>query len=35
VLAAVTRLDEGRTMREEMVLVPHLVVRGSTGPPPA
>jgi DNA-binding LacI/PurR family transcriptional regulator len=34
VLAAVTRLDEGRTMREEMVLVPHLVVRGSTGPPP-
>jgi DNA-binding LacI/PurR family transcriptional regulator len=33
VLAAVTRLDEGRTVREEMVLVPHLVVRGSTAPP--
>jgi DNA-binding LacI/PurR family transcriptional regulator len=34
VLAAVTRLDGGRTTREEMVLVPHLVVRGSTAPPP-
>jgi DNA-binding LacI/PurR family transcriptional regulator len=33
VLAAVTRLDEGRTLRQEMVLVPHLVVRGSTAPP--
>jgi DNA-binding LacI/PurR family transcriptional regulator len=33
VLAAVTRLDAGRTLREEMVLVPHLVVRGSTAPP--
>lgn len=33
VLAAVSRLDEGRTLREEMVLVPHLVVRGSTAPP--
>jgi DNA-binding LacI/PurR family transcriptional regulator len=35
VLAAVTRLDGGRTAREEIVLVPHLVVRGSTAPPPA
>jgi DNA-binding LacI/PurR family transcriptional regulator len=34
VLAAVTRLDDGRTARQEMVLVPHLVVRGSTAPPP-
>ena len=34
VLAAVTRLDEGRTMRTEIVLVPHLVVRGTTAPPP-
>jgi DNA-binding LacI/PurR family transcriptional regulator len=34
VLAAVTRLDGGRTTREEIVLVPHLVVRGSTAPPP-
>jgi DNA-binding LacI/PurR family transcriptional regulator len=33
VLAAVTRLDAGRTLREEMVLVPHLVVRGTTAPP--
>lgn len=31
--AAVSRLDEGRTLRQEMVLVPHLVVRGSTAPP--
>jgi DNA-binding LacI/PurR family transcriptional regulator len=35
VLMAVSRLDEGRTSRSEMVLVPHLVVRSSTGPPPA
>jgi DNA-binding LacI/PurR family transcriptional regulator len=34
VLAAVTRLDGGRTTREEIVLVPHLVVRGSTAQPP-
>src|SRR4051812_26517005 len=33
VLAAVSRLDGGRTTRQEMVLVPHLVVRGSTAPP--
>jgi len=33
VLAAVTRLDEGRVTRIEAVLVPHLVVRGSTAPP--
>jgi DNA-binding LacI/PurR family transcriptional regulator len=33
VLAAVSRLDDGRTQRIETVLVPHLVVRGSTGPP--
>lgn len=31
--AAVSRLDEGRTRRIETVLVPHLVVRGSTAPP--
>ncbi|MET0423582.1 MAG: LacI family DNA-binding transcriptional regulator [Actinoplanes sp.] len=34
VLMAVSRLDEGRTSRSEMVLVPHLVVRGSTAAPP-
>jgi DNA-binding LacI/PurR family transcriptional regulator len=34
VLAAVSRLDEGRTARVETVLVPRLVVRGSTAPPP-
>jgi hypothetical protein len=30
----VSRLDEGRTLRSEIVLVPRLVVRGSTAPPP-
>nr|WP_296074630.1 LacI family DNA-binding transcriptional regulator [uncultured Actinoplanes sp.] len=35
VLAAVSRLDEGRTLRTEIVLVPRLVVRRSTAPPPA
>ena len=35
VQAAVSRLDEGRTLRMEMVLVPHLVIRGSTAPPRA
>ena len=34
VLAAVTRLDDGRRTRQEMVLVPRLVVRGTTAPPP-
>jgi DNA-binding LacI/PurR family transcriptional regulator len=34
VVAAVTRLDDGRTTRQEMVLVPRLVVRGTTAPPP-
>ncbi|MCO8271377.1 LacI family transcriptional regulator [Actinoplanes sp. TRM 88003] len=34
VRAAVSRLDEGRTRPSEIVLVPHLVVRGSTAPPP-
>jgi DNA-binding LacI/PurR family transcriptional regulator len=33
VCAAVERLDDGRTRRREVVLRPHLVVRGSTGPP--
>ncbi|MEV4352131.1 LacI family DNA-binding transcriptional regulator [Actinoplanes sp. NPDC049596] len=33
VRAAVTRLDEGRARRTEIVLVPHLVVRGSTAAP--
>ncbi|GAA0529903.1 LacI family DNA-binding transcriptional regulator [Paractinoplanes ferrugineus] len=33
VLAAVSRLDEGRTIRYEAVQVPHLVVRGSTAAP--
>jgi DNA-binding LacI/PurR family transcriptional regulator len=32
VAAAVSRLDDGRTDRREVVLEPHLVVRGSTGP---
>ncbi|RSM65552.1 LacI family transcriptional regulator [Actinoplanes sp. ATCC 53533] len=32
VLAAVQRLDEGRTQRQEVVLNPRLVIRGSTGP---
>jgi DNA-binding LacI/PurR family transcriptional regulator len=35
VQAAVSRLDGGRTLRTEMVLVPHLVVRGSTAHPRA
>jgi len=34
VAAAVERLDRGRTTPREVVLAPHLVVRGSTGPPP-
>lgn len=34
VSAAVQRLDEDRRERMEMVLTPHLVIRGSTGPPP-
>ena len=33
VLAAVSRLDGGRTRRSEIVLVPRLVVRGSTAAP--
>ena len=32
VQAAVSRLDQGRTERQELILVPRLVVRGSTGP---
>ncbi|HZA80935.1 MAG TPA: LacI family DNA-binding transcriptional regulator [Actinomycetes bacterium] len=34
VAAAVERLDGGRTDHREVVLTPHLVVRGTTGPPP-
>jgi DNA-binding LacI/PurR family transcriptional regulator len=34
VAAAVERLDGGRTTPREVVLAPHLVVRGTTGPPP-
>jgi DNA-binding LacI/PurR family transcriptional regulator len=34
VAAAVERLDGGRTASREVVLAPHLVVRGTTGPPP-
>ena len=34
VAAAVERLDGGRTSPREVVLAPHLVVRGTTGPPP-
>jgi DNA-binding LacI/PurR family transcriptional regulator len=30
--AAVERLDDGRTAHREVVLAPHLVVRGTTGP---
>jgi DNA-binding LacI/PurR family transcriptional regulator len=33
VAAAVERLDDGRTAPREVVLTPHLVVRGTTGPP--
>lgn len=33
VAAAVGRLDHGRTAAGEVVLAPHLVVRGTTGPP--
>jgi DNA-binding LacI/PurR family transcriptional regulator len=33
VAAAVERLDQGRTARREVVLAPHLVVRGTTGVP--
>jgi DNA-binding LacI/PurR family transcriptional regulator len=32
VAAAVSRLDDARTARREVVLEPHLVIRGSTGP---
>ena len=35
VAAAVERLDHGRRMPREVVLIPRLVVRGSTAPPPA
>ena len=35
VAAAVERLDGGRTTPREVVLAPHLVDRGTTGPPPA
>jgi DNA-binding LacI/PurR family transcriptional regulator len=34
VAAAVERLEDGRTAAREVVLTPHLVVRGTTGPPP-
>jgi LacI family transcriptional regulator, repressor for deo operon, udp, cdd, tsx, nupC, and nupG len=34
VAAATERLDGGRTSAREVVLAPHLVVRGTTGPPP-
>jgi DNA-binding LacI/PurR family transcriptional regulator len=34
VAAAVERLDDGRGTSREVVLAPHLVVRGTTGPPP-
>lgn len=34
VTAAVERLDSGRTAPHEVVLVPRLVVRGTTAPPP-
>jgi DNA-binding LacI/PurR family transcriptional regulator len=35
VSATVERLDGGRTQRRQVVLPPRLVVRGTTGPPPA
>ena len=35
VAAAVERLDGGRVRPREVVLPPRLVVRGTTGPPPA
>jgi DNA-binding LacI/PurR family transcriptional regulator len=34
VTAAIERLDEGRTRRQEHILQPELVIRGSTGPAP-
>jgi DNA-binding LacI/PurR family transcriptional regulator len=34
VAAATERLDGGRVTAREVVLAPHLVVRGTTGPPP-
>ena len=34
VAAVVERLDGGRTEHREVVVPPHLVVRGTTGPPP-
>ena len=33
VAAAVERLEDGRTVPREVVLAPHLVARGTTGPP--
>jgi len=33
VALAVERLENGRTAPREVVLTPHLVVRGTTGPP--
>ncbi|MBW8767570.1 MAG: substrate-binding domain-containing protein, partial [Geodermatophilales bacterium] len=35
VAAVVERLDGGRTQHREVVVRPRLVVRGTTGPPPA
>jgi len=35
VAAVVERLDGGRTEHREVVVRPRLVVRGTTGPPPA
>lgn len=34
VAAAVERLDGGRTRAREVVLTPHIVSRGTTGPAP-
>jgi len=34
VAAAAERLDEGRDVRREVLLTPHLVIRGTTGPAP-
>ena len=32
---AVDRLETGRSVTREIVLAPHLVIRSTTGPPPA
>ena len=35
IAALIERLDDGRTEQREVVVPPHLVIRGTTGPPPS